>query len=162
METGSVPSAATTTTAGVRAVTAAVRAHECRQRKPETSTVSLLPQLVSLVQTCFAHYKLSYLGHMYAFESKDAESGDAMAALGHRSLEEHAVERQLEYPRDELTLSFVGVLRTAAPALKANHSSADSTDTNSNARPVALKATAASKHKLGGGLGTLNHLFSIT
>jgi 2-methylaconitate cis-trans-isomerase PrpF len=73
-----------------------------------------------------------------------------VAPLSHRSLEEHGVKRQLEYERDELILAFVDVLRTAAPALIAMHSSAESSDTNSNARPVALAATAASKHKLGG------------
>eukprot|EP00966_Prymnesium_polylepis_P199167 4614942-Prymnesium_polylepis.2 len=82
-----------------------------------------------------------------------------MAPLAHPSLEEHSVECQLEYPRDELTLTFVGVLRTAAPALIAVHPLAKSTDANSNARPVALTAAAASKHKLGAGLGIVVHFF---
>ena len=70
------------------------------------------------------------------------QSGDAMAPLGHRPLEEHGVERQLEYPFEELNIPFVGVLRTAAPALKAVPPPAESAD--ANARPVAVAAAAAS------------------
>ena len=81
-----------------------------------------------------------------------------MAPLAHPSLEEHSVECQLEYPRNELTFTFVGVLRTAAPALIAVHPLAKSTDANSNARPVALTAAAASKHKLGAGLASKHKL----